>query len=113
MNEALLAGVMFAVSAGSTAVHCAAWWRLARGPVAVGHAERRIRHGLMRTVACRALAAVVYVGVAVVTVVARPALPTVALVVFTGTQLLWQLNSFLDVRLRRDLARRHQDDPPA
>lgn len=113
MNEALLAGMMFAVSAGSAAVHCVAWWRLTRGPVAVGRAARLARRGLIRTVACRILAAVVYIGVAVVTVVARPALPVVALAVFTGTQLLWQLNSLLDVRLRRDLAQRRRDDPSA
>lgn len=113
MSEALLTGVMLMVSVGSATVHGVAWWRLIHGDPAVGRAERRIRRGLVRTVVCRMFAAAVYIAVAACTVLAREALPVVALTVFTFTQVLWQANSYLDVRLRRDLARDRDTGPQA
>ena len=101
MTETALAVVMLLVSLASLAVQGAAWRRLAASaptpPV-------RVRRGLLRTVGCRTAAAGLYVAVAVTMLVARHAFPALALAAFTATQLVWQANSVLDLRLRRDLA---------
>lgn len=62
--------------------------------------------GYLRTVACRVLAATVYVVVAAVQLAGDGTLSFEALVVFTAVQTLWWVNSLLDIRIRRRLAGR-------
>lgn len=59
---------------------------------------------MVRTAVCRVIAAGAYVAFGVTTLAAG-ALPVLALIVFTGVSVLWQLNALADVRLRRWLAR--------
>jgi cobalamin biosynthesis protein CobD/CbiB len=71
--------------------------------------EELVSGGYLRTVACRVLAATVYVVVAATQLAGSGTLSAEALVVFTSIQLLWQLNSVMDVRIRRSLSR---GEPP-
>jgi hypothetical protein len=72
--------------------------------------EELAGRGYVRTAACRVTAAVVYVTVALlaatgVQVPGAGGLSPEALVVFTGVQGIWLVNSALDIRIRRRLAR--------
>lgn len=67
-------------------------------------AEELVGGGYVRTVACRVLAATVYVAVAAVQLTGDGTLSFEALIVFTSVQLIWQVNSVLDIRIRRTLA---------
>ena len=65
-------------------------------------------HGYLRTAACRVLAAAIYVTVALLQVLGVQVpgagdLSPEALVVFTVVQILWFLNSAMDIRVRRQL----------
>jgi hypothetical protein len=71
---------------------------------AVTPAEAIAAGGYRRTVACRILAAAVYVIVASVQLAGDGSLSGEALIVFSAIQLLWQVNSLLDVRIRRALS---------
>lgn len=76
-------------------------------------AERLAGHGYVRTAACRVLAACVYLAVALlaatgVRVPGSGGVTPEALVVLTGVQMLWLVNSALDIRLRRHL--RHKEE---
>ena len=64
---------------------------------------------MMRTVACRVLAASLYVGVGITGLLAQQVLTVLALAVFSFVQILWQVNSVADIRLRRRLADRSDD----
>jgi hypothetical protein len=75
---------------------------------AVGAAVRLAGHGYARTAACRVLAASVYCTVALLAVVGvripgAGTLSPEALVVFTGIQVIWGVNSALDIRVRHRL----------
>ena len=65
--------------------------------------EKLVGAGYIRTVACRVLAATVYVVVAAVQLAGAGTLTGEALIVFTSVQMLWQLNSLADIRIRRKL----------
>lgn len=71
-------------------------------------AEGLAGHGYVRTAACRVLAAAIYSGVALLAVlgVRIPGAGTLgpeALLVFSGAQMIWLVNSVLDIRVRRQL----------
>jgi hypothetical protein len=62
-----------------------------------------VYRGLVRTARCRVAAAMSYVLLGSAMVVWRHSFPVVTVAVFTVVQIMWQLNSFADVRLRRRL----------
>jgi hypothetical protein len=62
--------------------------------------EELVSGGYLRTTACRVLAATVYVVVAAVQLAGDGTLSAEALVVFACIQLLWWLNSLMDIRIR-------------
>lgn len=71
------------------------------------HRQRRrgaSHAGLWRTLACRVLASVLYVGLGLVTFV-NDNFPIAGLGVFAATQLLWQVNSWMDLRLQRQITK--------
>lgn len=61
--------------------------------------HRPRRPGLVRTAACRVVAAVLYVGVALATLYDVDAGPVIGLGVFAAAQLIWQVNGLLDLRI--------------
>lgn len=66
--------------------------------------EELVGGGYLRTIACRVLAATIYVVVAAVQLAGDGTLSFEALIVFTGVQLIWQVNSVMDIRIRRNLS---------
>lgn len=86
---------------GAAAVHL---WRQRNEP------GKLAGHGYARTAACRVLAAVIYVTVALLQVLnvrvpGAGSLSPEALVVFTAVQFIWIVNSAMDIRVRRRLTR--------
>lgn len=67
--------------------------------------------GMLRTAICRLFAALLYVGVGLLTVVTNEKGPLIGLAVFTIVQLIWQANSVADVRLARRFRRTAVTDP--
>jgi len=67
-------------------------------------AEELVGGGYLRTVACRVLAATIYVVVAAIQFAGAGTLSAEALIVFTSVQVIWQVNSVLDIRIRRSLS---------
>lgn len=94
-----LAIVFLLVSCLSLAFQGAAFSRLARRPA--GSAPDPVAGGYLRTVACRTLAAAVYVTVAAIQLAGGGTLTAEALAVFTGVQTLWIGNTLADTRVRR------------
>jgi hypothetical protein len=68
-------------------------------------AEELVSGGYVRTVACRVLAATIYVVVAAIQLAGDGTLSAEALIVFTSVQAIWVTNSVLDIRIRRTLHR--------
>lgn len=83
---------------------------LFRWPIAGTGTDSMVHRGLLRTSICRVVAAVGYVITGSVILISRDALPVLSLSTFTGVQLLWILNAFADVRLRRRLAEEASPD---
>jgi hypothetical protein len=92
MSVTLLGSLLLAVSILSVIIYMAALGQLLIGP----H-----RPGLARTALCRIVAALLYVGVALLTLQTNTQGPLVGLGVFTVVQLMWQANAVADVRLTR------------
>jgi hypothetical protein len=69
-----------------------------------GGAEKLVGAGYIRTIACRILAATIYVAVASVQLAGDGTLSAEALIVFASVQLIWWLNSVMDIRIRRTLS---------
>ena len=61
--------------------------------------HRRVfnHRGLFRTLLCRTVASALYIGVALITLLTN-SFPIVGLTVFALTQLIWLVNSWLDLR---------------
>lgn len=66
--------------------------------------EELVGGGYLRTVACRVLAATVYVVVAAVQLAGDGSLSAEALIVFASVQGIWLANSLADIRIRRALS---------
>lgn len=98
--------VFLAVSCTGLILQMLAFIRLAVQRAA-SPVERLVGDGYLRTVACRVLAATVYVAVAAVQLAGAGTLTGEALIVFTSVQILWQLNSLADIRIRRKLNEGH------
>jgi hypothetical protein len=96
--------VFLAVSCVSLVFQVLAFTRLVAQRAATP-VEELVGGGYLRTVACRVLAAVIYVVVAAVQLAGDGSLSAEALVVFTAVQALWQANSLMDIRIRRTLGR--------
>ncbi len=94
--------VFLAVSCLSLVLQVVSFARLAVQRAA-STTEKLVGDGYLRTVACRVLAATVYVGVAVVQLTGAGTLSGEAVIVFTSVQTLWILNSAADIRIRRKL----------
>lgn len=92
MSVVLLGGLLLAVSLISVVIYMAAL-----GQLLVGEHQP----GMIRTAVCRLLAALLYVGVALLTLHTNETGPLIGLGVFTAVQLMWQFNSIADVRLTR------------
>jgi hypothetical protein len=71
---------------------------------ATAPAEKLVGKGYTRTVACRVLAATVYVVVAAVQLAGSGTLSAEALIIWTAIQALWVSNSIADIRIRRSLS---------
>ena len=95
--------VFLLVSCASLAFQVLAFARLAAQRAATP-AEELVGGGYLRTVACRVLAAVIYVAVAAVQLAGDGTLSAEALIVFSAVQALWQANSLMDIRIRRAMA---------
>lgn len=104
-----LALAFLGVSCLSLACQVLAFTRLAAQRAATP-VEELVGAGYLRTVACRVLAAVIYVAVAVAQLSGDGSLSAEALVVFTSVQAIWQANSLMDIRARRALSQRRE--PP-
>jgi hypothetical protein len=77
-------------------------------------AEELAGRGYVRTAACRVLAAAVYSAVALLDILGLriPGAGTLspeALLVFSGVQAIWLVNSALDIRVRKRLAQRKEN----
>jgi hypothetical protein len=94
--------VFLAVSCVSLMLQVLAFTRLAVQKAA-SPTEKLVGDGYLRTIGCRVLAATVYVVVAAVQLAGAGELTAEELVVFTAVQILWQLNSLSDIRIRREL----------
>lgn len=71
--------------------------------------------GLVRTCTCRVIASLLYVSIGILALAPnynnnnRPySLGIYVLFVFTGVQVMWQINSIADVRLKRRMKGRHR-----
>jgi hypothetical protein len=85
--------VYLAVSAENALFQGVALW--------YAHRYNRRRRGTVRTIASRVLIALVYVGLSVITLLAQQALSfAVALIVFSGIQVVWQVNTIIDLLQR-------------
>lgn len=73
--------------------------RRARTPV-----EELVGGGYLRAIGCRVLTATVYTVVAAIQFAGAGTLTFEALLVFTGAQTIWLVNSVLDIRIRRSLS---------
>jgi hypothetical protein len=101
----ILAALFVVVSLVSLAIQSGALLTLLfKWPIASTGPASRIHRGLLRTSICRVVAAVGYVVTGSVILISRDALPYLSLSTFTGVQVLWIVNAFADVRLRRRLA---------
>lgn len=92
MSVVVLGSLLLAVSLISVVIYMAALGQLLiadRPP------------GMVRTAACRLVAALLYVGVALLTLHTNEKGPLVGLGIFTVVQLMWQFNSVADVALTR------------
>lgn len=72
-------------------------------PTLPASAARIAHRGLIRTSACRVLAAAIYVVLAAITI-GTGSLPSLTLLVFSVVQVIWMTNAALDIRLRKRLA---------
>lgn len=86
----------------SVVIYMAALGQLLSGPK---------REGLVRTALCRLAAALLYVGVGLLTLHTNTEGPLVGLGVLTAVQVMWQTNAVADVRLARRFRRRTMSDP--
>lgn len=91
MTATILGGILLAVAFISLTIYVIALERLLL-------AGSR-RPGLVRTATCRVIGAILYVGVALATILAPDTGPVVGLGVFVIVQLIWQGNAIADVRL--------------
>jgi hypothetical protein len=96
--------VFLAVSCVSLVFQVLAFTRLVAQRAATP-VEELVGGGYLRTVACRVLAAVIYVVVAAVQLAGDGSLSAEALAVFACVQLIWVSNSLLDISIRRTLGR--------
>ena len=103
----MLVLVMLLVSWTSLLLQAAAAIHLMRQRASYS-AEKIAGRGYVRTVMCRVLASSVYCAVALLAVLGvrvpgGGTLDPEALVVFTGIQGIWLVNSVMDIRVRRQL----------
>lgn len=111
-TKVVLSGVFLLVSVSSLGMQASAWWRLHRQGATGARVAAEAHHGLVRTATCRVIAAALYVGLGVTSVLAKTS-PGLALGIFTVVQVLWQGNALADLRLRRRIARAPRPTPPA
>lgn len=113
MNHAAPVGVVFlGFSVVNLLVHLVALRRMVYRPVAEP-AARMTWRGLLRTAVCRVIAALAYVGLGVMTLVAPSAVTALALalLVFMSVQTMWWINAGYDWALNRRLGRLEQETP--
>lgn len=102
MSVKLLGALTLGVSLVSVLTYMVALGQLLSGPR---------REGLVRTAACRLAAALLYVGVGLLTLHTNAEGPLVGLGVLTAVQVMWQSNAVADVRLARRSRRNEMSDP--
>lgn len=92
MSVTLLGFLLLTVSLVSVLIYM-----VALGQILVNEHQQ----GMVRTAVCRLLAALLYVGVGLLTIQTHEKGPLVGLGVFTVVQLMWQFNSIADLLLVR------------
>jgi hypothetical protein len=102
MNVTLLGALLLTASLISTVIYMSAIGQLIAGPR---------RAGLLRTAWCRLIAALMYVGVGLVTLETHTSGPKIGLAVYTFAQMIWWVNARADVRLARRSKGEHVTDP--
>lgn len=89
MNSVMAALIYLIVSIESAVFQTVAFWWLRR---------HRGRRGTARTIICRILAAVIYVGIGITALIIQQSQSLfVTLLVFSFIQLMWQVNSVIDL----------------
>lgn len=99
----LISIVFFGVSIISLAVQVLGLTRMVPEEPAVTLVQRLVRQGMIRTAACRVLAAVAYVILSAFLLMYGDIFPIASLAVFIAVQVMWQGNALADVILRRRL----------
>jgi hypothetical protein len=97
--------VFFGVSAISLVVQLLGLSRMVPEKPIVDTAivQRLVRQGMIRTAACRVLAAIAYVALSTFLLLYGDVFPIASLLVFIAVQVMWQGNALADVILRRRL----------
>jgi fluoride ion exporter CrcB/FEX len=72
-------------------------------PVIQVRVQHLVRQGMIRTAACRVLAAMTYVALSAFLLIYGDIFPIASLAVFIAVQIMWQMNALADVILRRRL----------
>jgi hypothetical protein len=104
----VLAEVLVGVSLFSLVVQVSGWRRLGSPPT--DPQKKMVHRGLLRTARCRVAGATLYVLLGLAMLTWHRSFPAATLILFSGIQIMWQLNSFADVRLRRRLGEEGIDD---
>lgn len=103
MSEQALSILFLVISVVSMAAQSTSVARMVRWHYGRSESRSAIHRGLVRTAACRAFAAVLYVGFGVLSLTHPDTTAVASLIVFSGVQAMWIMNSILDNRLKRQL----------
>lgn len=103
-SEDILAILYLIVSVCGLFVQSVALVKLAKWHFDGSRKRQRLHYGMVRTAASRVTCAVAYVSLGIITLIARETFPILGLAIFSFTQIVWQANSFADLRLRKDLS---------
>jgi hypothetical protein len=95
--------LFFGVSVVSLVIQLASLSRMTPAPDIPTKQQILMRKGMLRTAACRVLAAITYVILSGILLIFNNTFPVLSLSVFIAIQFLWQANAFADVILRRQL----------
>lgn len=109
-SEQILAILYLIVSVCGLSVQSVALVKLMKWHFDSSRKRQRLHYGMVRTAASRVTCAVAYVSLGIMTLISREAFPILGLVIFSFTQIVWQANSFADLRLKKDLSENGDED---
>jgi hypothetical protein len=104
MTQTLVNALFLIVSLVSLSVQMMAIRKLVMWPKVHGSEQVMVHRSMVRTVVCRVVAAGMYVMLGIYTLTAGPNL-SVSFGLFTLVQVLWQVNSIADIKLRKQLSK--------